>query len=112
MIVRPLRVAVLALAAWAVLFAPGAAGASTTLPDPDDIAASIVAPTFGPDGLVLGRPNRDVEDLDVDHLDVAMLAVAVVACGIATARRLEQATRACSGVSVRLPSEARAPPLV
>lgn len=112
MIVRPLRVAVLAIAAWALLFAPGAAGASTALPDLDDIAASIVAPTFGPDGLLLARPSRDLEDLAVDHVDVAVLAVAMVICGVAVVRRLDETAPACSGVSLRLLGEARAPPSV
>ncbi len=55
------RVVLLTLAAWAVLFAPGAAADSGTdgaAPDPDRVASAIVAPTFGPDGVVVARPCR------------------------------------------------------
>lgn len=60
---RPIRVALSALAIWAVLFAPGAvaddAGAGSGPVNPDRVAAAIVAPTFGSDGIVMARSCRD-----------------------------------------------------
>lgn len=60
---RPIRIALSALAIWAVLFAPGAvaddAGAGSGPVNPDRVAAAIVAPTFGSDGIVMARSCRD-----------------------------------------------------
>ncbi len=81
MVIRPLRAALLALAAWAVLFAPGAAriDAGDTSPlDADRVAASIVAPTFGPDGVVLSRTVRALEDDVVLLVSTAILAAALL----------------------------------
>lgn len=60
---RPIRTAILALATWAVLFAPGAAAdgvaAGAGPVSADEVAAAVMAPTLGDDGGVLSRSCRD-----------------------------------------------------
>lgn len=61
------RTAFLALAMWAVLFAPGAAvddlaGRAPTV-DADRVAAAVIAPTFGSDGVVVAKSCR-ADDVD------------------------------------------------
>ncbi|WP_436795185.1 hypothetical protein [Actinospongicola halichondriae] len=62
MVGRSVRIAFLTLAAWAVLFAPGAAasegGGDPAVVEPDQVASAMVAPTFGPDGVVIARTRR------------------------------------------------------
>ena len=63
MVGRSGRWVLLALATLAVLFAPGAAaeGSGDDLEpvSSERVAASIIAPTFGGDGLVMARSGRD-----------------------------------------------------
>jgi len=69
MVGRSLRVAFLALAAWAVLFAPAAAsehGGQATRMDPDRVAPAVLAPTFGPGGAVLAGSVRVADRLPSD----------------------------------------------
>lgn len=67
---RSIRMAFLALATWAVLFAPGAAAADTGTGvdrvSPDHVAAAIMAPTFGSDGVVMARSCRDDDSVQLD----------------------------------------------
>ncbi|MDE0804087.1 MAG: hypothetical protein OSA99_12275 [Acidimicrobiales bacterium] len=95
MVSRSVRVALLAIAAWAVVFAPGAAGAGAPDAAPvsaDDVAAAIVAPTFGPDGVVLGRTVRhsadDLTDVVGDPILPALAAVVVGAGFVVHCRRV------------------------
>lgn len=116
MVTRSVRIALLALAAWAVLFAPGAAsdlGVAQVAASADDVAAAIIAPTFGPDGVVLARTMRDsADDLADDVVDPFVVAVVVViACTAATVRiRLRAGTALARTLRCSLPQ--RAPPVI
>ena len=64
MAVRSIRHALLVLAAWAVLFAPGTAAGQTDEQAPigaDDVALAMIAPTFGTDGIVAARTCRTTD---------------------------------------------------
>jgi hypothetical protein len=67
---RSIRMAFLALATWAVLFAPGAAaadaGAGVDRVSSERVAAAIMAPTFGSDGVVMARSCRDDDNVQLD----------------------------------------------
>lgn len=58
-----MRIALLAMAAWAVLFAPGAAaadsGAGIGLTHHERVGVAMIAPTFGTDSVIATRSCRD-----------------------------------------------------
>ena len=111
MIGRWLRVACLAMAAWALLFAPGAAGAepagASDASRGDRVAAAVLAPTFESDSVARSpRPcTSSVEDgAPSRHAVVGHLPPdgAAPVCGTATD----------VGPGPRHPAERRAPTFV
>lgn len=115
MATRSVRIALLTLAAWAVVFAPGAAGAGgaeSVAASADDVAAAVVAPTFGPDGVVLARAVRDsADDLTDAATDPFVLALVVVVAGTGVAMRLRRQRVAGVVRALRCSLPTRAPPV-
>lgn len=115
MISRSVRIALLGLAAWAIVFAPAAAIPGAAAPieaSPEDVAAAIVAPTFGPDGMVLARTARHtVDDLDADVLLPFVLVVAVVVGGAGLTAWIRPRTGKTLVRTLRCSLPTRAPPM-
>jgi len=67
---RSIRMALLTLATWALLFAPGAAAeeaeAGAEPVSSERVAAAVMAPTFGSDGVVIARGCRDDDTVQQD----------------------------------------------
>lgn len=116
MVSRSVRIALLTLAAWAIVFAPGAAGTGGSEParaSADDVAAAVVAPTFGPDGIVLARTLRDSTDDLADTVAVPFVLAAVIVI-IGSAGLAEHLRRRCNvdvGQALRCSLPLRAPPV-
>ena len=112
---RSIRVAFLALAAWAMLFAPGAAaedpGPGAERVSPERVAAAIIAPTFGSDGVVAARSCRDD---DVSHVDCAPAGDVLSAPSPLTQPRLSSTSpgdeRPAGDVEAQQSAPTRAPP--
>lgn len=114
---RPwLRGALLLVAAWALLFAPGAlegtaaAGGEVA----DVVAAAVAAPTFSPDAVAPGRhpaASRS-DDRDLDRVDVRVAAPVTAGVGDGT----DDASMPADGSTPAVPgarwSQLRAPPAV
>ncbi len=117
MAARSIRIAFLALASWAMLFAPGAAaqadGGAAPEIDPEHVAAAVIAPTFGADGVVVAaRSCREDGDPQVDATaPFAHLAAPPARPGAGrTCARDAVATGVAGGSEHRRRAPARAPP--
>lgn len=115
---RSVRVACLAIAAWAVLFAPGAAGTGVSTDAPgasraDQVAAAVLAPTFEVDS-VARSPRSCTESVADERVqfdtvsrhvsmdeEVVVEAIAVIRPPLLNAA--QSGRRAC--VSLRGPPE-------
>ena len=116
---RAARVACLAFAAWALLFAPGAAiedvrTTGTVVPE-DRVAAAVLAPTFGADSFVASRICRTDDGAQSSSCEggtaVAVVAVTVAAGGLLARRGRDHLDRV-DAVGSRRSSPPRAPPRV
>lgn len=107
----------LVVAAWALLFAPGAARddahATGDHRSGERVAAAVIAPTFGSDSLLTGRPchmgaDRSPDLCQVDAAAPVMASPLVVVAGLAV--RSRQRRRGEGPVPKRGCWSTRAPP--
>lgn len=111
------RIACLAVATWALMFAPGAviedvrsAGSSVT---GDQVAGAVLAPTFGAESFVDGRPCRmGGGDGFVCQASAALPVATVVVAATGLAMVLRRASVVQVSLAAVGPQSSRAPPRV